>query len=320
MEPREHDLRTKLEALQELLDAGSDAKTLMRAAESTLLALEFRATDAMIGLPEIPSDLLARAERTVAEAQLAAARAGLPEACVQLADSIWVAQDEARAALALELVCAAPEDPRALHLHGLFRFNGFGCEPDLARAFELYLQAAGSGHADSMFELYAMSAQGLGCVADADAALEWCKRAAQAGNARAMANLGGFHATGRGLSRDPQSAVYWYDRAARAGHGKAAATLGVMYALGSDVTPSAHAAQRYFALAEELGFDWRSLARATGVDLPDLMSVTLRPPPPPAPAAPKTRKKPTKPRKTKAKTKTKTKAKVRAKTKARKKR
>ena len=61
MESREHDLRTKIETLRQLLDGGADPEALFRAAESTALALEFRATDSMIGLNQVPPDLVSEA-------------------------------------------------------------------------------------------------------------------------------------------------------------------------------------------------------------------------------------------------------------------
>jgi TPR repeat protein len=286
MEPRERDLQGKVDDLTLLLERSGDPRALFEAAEATALALEFRATDSMIGISEISSDLVEEAETLVTRARERAAEGKVPEACVQLAEGIWLARDETRAERAVDFVRSVPDEPHATYLWGLFAFNGFGCEKDLKQSLSLHEQAAKNGHADAMFELHAMYARGIGCDADPVVSLEWCEKAAHAGNARAMANLGGFYATGRGgLPLDSKKSVEWYDRAANAGHGKAAATLGIMYALGSGAPSSISEAHRYFAKADDLGFDWRGLAETAGVDLADLYKVTLRPPPPPPPPA-----------------------------------
>ncbi|MFO0564146.1 MAG: tetratricopeptide repeat protein [Polyangiaceae bacterium] len=279
MESREADLESKISKLEKLLSDGGEAHELFDAAEATALALEFRGTDAMIGLDPVAPELLDRARAAVQKARAKAAKEGVPEACVQAAEAIWLGRDSKRAKEAVALAKRAGNEPRALHLLGLFAFHGFGQKKNLGESLAYQRQAAEGGHADAMFEVYAMMAQGLGCTADPKAALEWCERSARAGNARAMSNLGGFYATGnQGLPLDPEESVRWYDRAARAGHGRAAATLGIMHALGSGAPRSVAEATRYFALSEEIGFDFRPLAESAGVDLADLMKVTLAPP------------------------------------------
>jgi len=292
MEPRERDLQGKVDDLTRLLERSGDPRALFEAAEATALVLEFRAADSMIGLSEISSDLVEEAETLVTRARERAAEGKLPEACVQLAEGIWLARDEAKAERAVDFVRSVPDEPHATYLWGLFAFNGFGCEKDLKHSLTLHEHAAKNGHADAMFELHAMYARGIGCDANPAVSLQWCEKAARAGNARAMANLGGFYATGRGgLPLDSEKSVEWYDRAANAGHGKAAATLGIMYALGSGAPNSISDAHRYFEKADDLGFDWRGLAETAGVDLADLYKVTLRPPPPPPPPPPADAKK-----------------------------
>ncbi|MCC6903503.1 MAG: sel1 repeat family protein, partial [Polyangiaceae bacterium] len=280
MDPRHADLETKVASLKKALAASKSAQEIFEAAEATALALEFRGTDAMIGLSPVSSGLLERAQSLVEQARDRAVEGGVPEACLQAAEAIWFARDAKRAKRAVELASRAEGEPRAQHLLGLFAFHGFGRKKDLAESLALHRRAATAGHSDAMFEVYAMMSQGLGCAADPAGAVPWCERAASAGNPRAMANLGGFHATGGGgLAFDEEKARFWYDAAARAGHGRAAATLGVMYALGTGAPRSVADATRYFALADEMGFDWRAFAEAAGVDLGDLLRVTLAPPP-----------------------------------------
>ena len=280
MDPRQADLETKLDALEKALATSKSAQSLFDAAEATALALEFRETDAMIGLGALSPELIERAHALVEQARARAVEAGVPEACLQAAEAIWLARDAKRAKRAVELTGRAGAEPRAQHLLGLFAFHGFGRKKDLVESLARHRQAAEGGHADAMFEVYAMMSQGLGCSADPLGAVPWCERAANAGNVRAMANLGGFYATGgSGLAHDEAKSRFWYDAAARGGHGRAAATLGVMYALGTGAPRSVADATRYFALADEMGFDWRSFAESAGVDLGDLLRVTLAPPP-----------------------------------------
>jgi TPR repeat protein len=59
--------------------------------------------------------------------------------------------------------------------------------------------------------------------------------------------------------------ISYYQRAAEAGHGRAAAVLGVVYARGDDVSADDDKARTFFSLAEELGFDWETLAEAQGL-------------------------------------------------------
>lgn len=82
-------------------------------------------------------------------------------------------------------------------------------------------------------------------------------------------NLGGFYATDSGVPVDLSLSVKWYEKAAERGNGRAAAVLGVMTLLGQGVEPDAEAAFRWFEQADELGFDWRPLAVASGLDLDD---------------------------------------------------
>jgi TPR repeat protein len=196
----------------------------------------------------------------------AAARIGDGEVKALAADLIRRADREDLAHEAIAWLESARDGSGAAeHVLGLYAFHGFGRGQDHVAALTLHEAAAARGHADAMFELYAMYAQGLGTVADGTRALAWCSKAAEAGNARAMANLGGFYATGNGVPRDLGQSVLWYDRAAQLGHGKAAATLGMMYALGDQLDPDTDKAREYLALAEDNGFDWRPLAAQLGV-------------------------------------------------------
>ncbi len=301
MDDRTSDLEQHIRALEEALQAGNPGELLARALAAEL-ALEFRTTDAMTGLPPVDDGLIVRTDALVEQALQATAEAGLVAAQSRLGRRL-LEQDKTDAALdqltaaaaqgdvdAAQLAAvviwedrileraeqavavaqrAAPGDATGScdHLLGLFSFHGFGTAEDHARSLAHREAAARKGHADGMFELYAMLSQGLGRAASPDEAVGWCVRAAEAGSMRAMYNLGAFHATGRGVPQDLEASVRWYDGAARGGHGRAAATLGVMYALGQGVPRDEEQAREYFLMADASDFDWRVLAVATGVDV-----------------------------------------------------
>lgn len=302
MPGRTLDALSKRDELRALLTTTpADPGALHLAARKAELALEFRATDAMIGLDPVADDVLAELRQVIDAALAAAAELGSHDAACDLATrrmqlreplaALAILEPAARggharaAALAAQIAwrqglverqpdalewlqAARADDPegRAHHLLGLYAFNGAARPVDHAEAGRLHEQAAARGNADAMFELYVLTDQGIGRPADPAAAIAWCRRSAEAGNLRAMGNIAGFHATGRGLPRDPEKALAWYLRAARAGHGKSAATLGVMYATGDCVDADPAEARSWFAAADALGHDWRDLADAVGLD------------------------------------------------------
>lgn len=306
MDERTLDTIAKRDELRALLEGG-DAEQLLGAARSAQLALEFRVSEPALGLPPVDRDLLLDVHGLMCRAIERAAELGSAEAALWLGDNLYDAGDmdgalalfeaQARAghpagaakaaelarrqewahryAEALTWLDAALERDTGGAVHyvrGLYSFNGLGCPADRAAAFRLHQRAAALGNADAMFELYAMLAQGVGCRADPPAAVQWCVRAAEGGNVRAMANLGSMYATGNGLPRDSALSVQWYQRAAEQGHPRAAATLGCMFAVGKEVERDDARARRYFTQADRLGFDWRPMANAAGLDVEEWFS------------------------------------------------
>ncbi|HEY8074535.1 MAG TPA: tetratricopeptide repeat protein, partial [Labilithrix sp.] len=256
MDERAEDARRKTKALQQLLASGATPDALFEAASNARLALEFRASDRMIGLDAVDSKVLAALRAATRKALVAAAAKAHVDAALELAQWTFDERDEATAPEAVRVlgrIADGEKSGRAHRLLGYFAFHGLGCAIDRVASFEHHKKAASCGDADAMFELYAMLAQGIGAAQDDAQALVWCKRAAEGGNARAMANLGGFYATGRGVPRDDALAVGWYRRAAEAGHGKAAAILGVMFALGQGAPKEPARARAAFERAEDLG-------------------------------------------------------------------
>jgi len=265
MDEREIDLKKKLKLLKNL-KAGADPDALYKWVSNAKLALEFRETDAMIGLDPIDEKLIAKVEKACLEALRLAGEAGHEQACLEYAAAVWDARDSQLASAAARLAAKVSSLPESAYLLGLFHFNGFGGPADPSESLTWHRKAAEMGNAAAMFELYAMLSQGLGGPENQDEAIMWCFKSAEGGYPRAMANLGVFYARGIGVAKDEALALKWYDAAAQAGHGRAAATLGVMYALGEGAPRSVERAKSYFSRADECGFDWRTLADANGLD------------------------------------------------------
>jgi hypothetical protein len=158
------------------------------------------------------------------------------------------------------------EDGAVHHLMGICAWHGFGCPRDPGSCRALQEQAAALGHADAMFELYAMWATGGGGPEDEAVALGWCMRAADHGQARAMYNLGTFYASGRGgVEQDEAQARVHYGRASAAGHGRATAMLAYMTMLGDGGPADPERAEELFRLAGEQGFEVESFRDQVGV-------------------------------------------------------
>lgn len=270
MDERHDDARGKIRDLERLLAGSASGDELFASAMKAKLALDFRANDAMIGLEEVDPGVLDTLRGMTQRALAAAASAAHVEAGLELGQ--W-ALDTSSEAAARDAVLAmarfADREPtgRAHRLLGYLAFHGLGCPKSVVTSFGHHRAAASCGDADAMFELYVMFIQGLGTTADADEALLWCERAAEAGSVRAMANLGGMYATGRGVEQSDAVAIGWYEKAAQAGHGKAAATLGVMHATGNGAPHDLPQAKHWLERADDLGYDWRPLAEAVGVDV-----------------------------------------------------
>jgi hypothetical protein len=300
VDERTLDTIAKRDELRGLL-GGRDAERLVKAARAAMAALELRVKDPTLGLTPVDRDLLLEVHELILRAVERAADLGSDEAALWLGDirydegdvdgamALFEGRAEAGhpvgAAKTAELIrrleradryadalrwldaaLARDQGGQVHYVRGLYAFNGLGCPADRAAAFRLHEEAAARGNADAMFELYAMLAQGVGCAADPARAVEWCVKAAEGGNVRAMANLGGMYATGNGLPRDSARSVEWYARAAEQGHGRAAASLGCMYALGQEIEGDEGQARWYFARAEALGYDWRPMAAAMGLE------------------------------------------------------
>ncbi len=307
---RAADAQEKIAAIEEALAAEAAPGQLLDLASRALLALEFRATDAIIGLEPTAEERLIRLREVAEAALLKAVQAGHKPAYPVYADqvvshgepevgfttllplaedgdgdaAIWAAhlayftrhQERAMEAFVLAgrgaRATSLPE-AKAGHgdyLRGLFFTTSFGCHEDDGTALKHHLAAEAQGQIDALFELYVFYAKGMGCDEDLCRAMGYLTRAAEQGHSRSMYSLATHYATGKGVESDPARALDWYGGAAEAGHGRAAATAGVMLALGEEVEGDDARARASFDQAEALGFPWRDLAGACGVDVDEL--------------------------------------------------
>lgn len=300
----EADAQNHTHKLRAMLASPSTPTDLWQASRRAMLALEFRAADPMVGLPEASKATLTALEEAIDEALSHLVHVGHADAygafvtrmtqrdapgafraLTQRADVgdvsatfhvAWMTfhlQRHAWAPRAHALLHQALDqdvDGRLAHLLGWYTLRGFGCDPDPAYSFSLQRRAAALEHPGALFEVATMLAQGICCDPDPHQAANNYQRAAELGSSRAMYNLGAFYATGRpdmNIACNIAEAVRWYDLAAREGHGRAAYILGIMYAQGTDIDPDPAKASHYLQLADAADFPWRQLAEAAGVDV-----------------------------------------------------
>ena len=121
---------------------------------------------------------------------------------------------------------------------------------DPARALELYVEAAGLGHAGAAERAGLAFEQGRGTAPDDAAALRFYRQAAEAGRPLAQNNYAAFLAGGRGgAAFDEAQAVEWYRKAAAQGESYAQTNLCIRYADGLGVAKDLEEALRLCRLA-----------------------------------------------------------------------
>ena len=106
---------------------------------------------------------------------------------------------------------------------------------NLPLAYEEFLTAARSGHADSQFNVALMYEQGIGVAKDEKEAVVWYGKSAAQDNSAAQYNLGVLYENGRGTAVDFAKANEWYRRAAVQGDPLAIGNLGMLYVRGQGV-------------------------------------------------------------------------------------
>ncbi len=106
---------------------------------------------------------------------------------------------------------------------------------DRERAFRMFTDLAGRGHAGSMAYLGHMFEEGRGTRRDPAKAVTWYRRAGDKGVAWAQVNVGRLYERGEGVKKDHNEALRWYRKAADQKHGSGLYRLGRMYSRGRGV-------------------------------------------------------------------------------------
>lgn len=98
--------------------------------------------------------------------------------------------------------------------------------------YQIYLNSATKGDADSQYYVALMYDYGVGVPSDKPSAVYWYKMAAEQGHAKAQCNLGNCYEKGVGVTRNLSEAIKWYTMAADSGDAVAQCDLGYCYEYG----------------------------------------------------------------------------------------
>jgi len=95
--------------------------------------------------------------------------------------------------------------------------EGYGQEPDYAKAAYWYRLAADKGHAEAEYDLAGLYSDGNGVPRDQTQAFELVKKSAMTGFLPAQVRVAWRYANGRGVEKSDSEAFFWYTVAARHG-------------------------------------------------------------------------------------------------------
>jgi TPR repeat protein len=130
---------------------------------------------------------------------------------------------------------AGGQHPEGLQNLATCYFKGSGRPQDLAKARELYRQAAEQGYAKAACAYGNMLIKGGGGPTNVASGLDLCRRAADAGVSDAQADYGGYLLTNQYLPKDAIKARHYLSLAAAQGQANAAFLLGQIYWNGDGV-------------------------------------------------------------------------------------
>jgi enhanced entry protein EnhC len=178
------------------------------------------------------------------------AQSKYPPAAVALGFVYDTVEDNYKQAkLSYELATLA-NDPISKYNLGLIYEKGKGEVVDVAKAKDLYLQAAEDGHSQAMVQLAGFYFNGLAGPRNQSQAIYWYKKAAALGDRDALYQLGLMAETGVGTKLDFADAINYYKQSAEKGDAKAMLALARMYQYGLGVEKNyQHAAELYKELS-----------------------------------------------------------------------
>jgi len=148
---------------------------------------------------------------------------------------------------------AAAGNVKAQATLGLCYYQGYGVKKDLAKAVELYQQAAKGGHAGAQNNLGLIYDYGTGVPVDHAKAHELYQAAAKQKLRDAEYNLGVEYDQGISVPRNWEEARGWYEKAAAQGHMAALTNLGNLYLNGHGVPANVETAKKYLQTPADVG-------------------------------------------------------------------
>ncbi|MDC0716405.1 tetratricopeptide repeat protein [Nannocystis bainbridge] len=266
MDEREKDTRDKIAALKAGLAGQGSAEELYDHHRLAVVALEFRESDAIAGLPPVDEALVEELRALSWQAQAQAAAGGHHEAALGLARRIVQREDSQLAGASWSTLtrAAAADNTGALDVLLSYMWTrGLagpdGCEGDEDEARAAAVRSAEKGHADGLFEAAVLVGR-----SDPEAGRAYNARAAALGQARAIFNEGYYAETGDRVAQDDAAAFAWYRKAADLGHVKAGALVGIKCYQGRGHARDPEVIAKYLGLAHAGGFPWASLAEVLG--------------------------------------------------------
>ena len=131
--------------------------------------------------------------------------------------------------------------------------NGAVGGTDLAKAMDLYSEAAERGDTAAQLNLGYMYLDGRGVEQSDEAAVRWFRESAEQGNVFAQNDMGILYLDGRGVEQSDTEAVAWFRKAAEQGNAAAQTNLGIMCRNGRGVKQSDTEAVAWFRKAAEQG-------------------------------------------------------------------
>lgn len=143
---------------------------------------------------------------------------------------------------------------RSIFYLGVCYDTGFGVNKNPKKAFENYLLAAVSGHAEAQYNIYHMEFNGEGTKKNEKSAISWLKKAAIEGkNIDAIRDLGFFYHDGTYLKKNMKKAAEFYKKAAKQDDAIAQWNLGLCYRDGEGVRQSERWSRYWISKAAEQG-------------------------------------------------------------------
>jgi len=267
MDEREKDTREKIETLKAALAGAATAEQMLEHHRIAEVALDFRNSDEIAGLPPVDEELVDELRALSLQALVRAAE-GHREAAIGLARRVIGAGDAELAAAAWPaLARQAPGDESGaldvllsyMWTRGLAGPDGSDSDEDEARTAAV--RSAEKGNPDGLFEAAVLVGR-----SDPDAGRAYNARAAGLGQPRAMFNEGYYAETGDRVAQDDAVAFGWYRKAADLGHIKAGALVGIKCFQGRGHDRDPEIITKYLGIAQAGGFPWASLAEVLGVD------------------------------------------------------